>query len=223
MFCYFSFSQVIGVFDCAGLPEYTRASWHNAGVLCHRGFVQPHNTSKPYYMVNSLSSTAVYDVNMENWHCRCERFTAIKICAHILAVAFVSGRLGRFLQHWEEPKIESMLVPYRQAGKKPGKPRSRPPPSKRTPFDRTKFTSTIAHQPPDEKEFSFVWLADNPLVKICVGCTGTVRPPKAVPHAPLDLVVRTKMYRSFHGAGGAIRFQLEKKPAYFHLRCSREL
>ena len=34
----------------------------------------------------------------------------------------------------------------------------------------------------------------------------------AIPHAPLDLIVRTKMYRSFHGAGGEIRFQIEKKP-----------
>ena len=210
---------MIGVFDCSGLPEYARGSWANACKIVKEEKVRPHLSSSTYYMVGSLTSTAIYDVSTEHWSCPCDRYKQFRLCAHVLAVAAVTGRMVSFLGSWEEPTIDRAVTTVKLAGKKPGAPRKRPAPSKRVEFDRAMFVPPPSAPPPaPEKEVLFVWLRDNPRVRVCYGCKGFIRPsPGVIPDEPWDLVVRKTIFRTYL-RDGTVCMNVKKTPAYFHLR-----
>ena len=168
-----------------------------------------------------MTLTTVYDVNAEPWSCPCERFKKFKICAHVLAVAAVMGRLNSFLNYWEEPTCDGA----RNQGRNRGVSQKRSAPSKRLTFDRTQFKVTVILPTVEEKEITFVWLRDNPQVRVCYGCRGNLRPEaKGLPDAPWDLVIRSRMHRVYPKEG-EFRISVKKQNTFFHLTnicCSRE-
>ena len=180
-----------------------------------QGLVRAHNRSESCYAVNSLTSTPIYDVDIESWSCQCERYLRYTLCA-VLGVLYAVGSLGWSLNRWTEPALDTIFSKKLRpsgTGKKPGKQRAQPPTSKRTQLDRSKFADAI-HLPSadDENEVKFVWLADHSRVFRCHGCNRCRDSSCALGSRCLK-----KLFRVYPNEG-SMCFQATPNPAYFHLK-----
>jgi len=109
-------------FDLTDLPEMVKGSWMNAEkILKKQGIgAAPGNANARVVISNSGSGYhhVIIDKTGYPRKCDCDRYQELKICAHVIATAYVEKSLDKIINRYAV-HIPSLLKPSSTVGRKP--------------------------------------------------------------------------------------------------------
>ena len=217
----------LGEFEKANLPEIFKGSWANAEkIISSQGIGKAPGISNARVVV-STSSAEFHRVSLDNkgcpTKCDCTRFKELRLCAHVLAVAYQEVCLEHVIRSYQ-PNMSSVLTPCGKAGKKPNQSiRKRKATSSDDKRDVSQFSDplddgNLSVLSPSDK-WKVVFVKDTKMRK-CSGCGGSVRQNISFePPSPWNIVLTRHEYRVYTPRGkNSLQASTIKENVYYHPR-----
>ena len=155
-----------------------------------------------------------------SFDCTCPGFKNQGLCSHIIAVAFHTKQLQKFLQSMANlHKVAAPLLP-KKGGRKPNENHCK----RKAPVDRN-VREMIDEHPvsmpieANENGLQLIWVKDE-RVTTCYGCGGQIRkkPSDPPPITPFDIMLKGKDRRSYrHPKTGQLRITVNRETVFYHI------
>ena len=222
----------LGDFKATNLPEMMQGSWSNANkIIASEGVGKAPGVANARVVVSNTSA-GFHRVSLDSKSCPvkcdCARFEELRLCAHLLAVAYYEKCLSDVIRKYQ-PNISSIVKPSKKAGKKPSQSVRKRKARSDDQRDVSQYSDPLddgtLSTPPPSEQWNVVFVKDTKMRK-CYGCGGNVRQNlNFEPPSPWNIVLTRREYRTFTPRGtNSLRISAKKENVYYHprRRCLQE-